>query len=50
MGSYGYLHLCGMQIAATRALIMTAIFIMAIIAGRTPYHFTFNGTCLYPIC
>ncbi|WPY00683.1 ComEC/Rec2 family competence protein [Candidatus Trichorickettsia mobilis] len=37
IGSYGYLHLSGMQIAATRAFIMTAIFIIAIIAGRTPY-------------
>ncbi len=33
-GSYGYLELSNMQIAATRAFIMTAIFICSIIFGR----------------
>ncbi|WP_341756710.1 ComEC/Rec2 family competence protein [Candidatus Tisiphia endosymbiont of Nemotelus nigrinus] len=37
IGSYGYLQLSGMQIAATRAFIMTAIFIYAIMIGRKPY-------------
>lgn len=37
IGSYGYLELSGMQIAATRAFIMTAIFIYAVMIGRKPY-------------
>ncbi|MCC8398224.1 MAG: ComEC family competence protein [Rickettsia endosymbiont of Labidopullus appendiculatus] len=37
IGSYGYLQLSGMQIAATRAFIMTAIFIFAVMIGRKPY-------------
>lgn len=37
VGSYGYLQLSGMQIAATRAFIMTAIFIISVMCGRTPY-------------
>ncbi len=36
IGSFGYLILAGMQIAAVRAFIMTAIFIWAIIINRTP--------------
>jgi ComEC/Rec2-related protein len=37
IGSYGYLELSGRQIAATRAFIMTAIFIYAVMIGRTTY-------------
>ncbi len=37
IGSYGYLQLSGMQIAATRAFIMTAIFIYAVMIGRKAY-------------
>ncbi len=37
IGSYGYLQLSGMQIAATRAFVMTAIFIYAIMIGRKAY-------------
>lgn len=37
IGSFLYLMLSGMQIAATRAFIMTAVFILSIIIGRTPY-------------
>ncbi|WP_342260068.1 ComEC/Rec2 family competence protein [Candidatus Tisiphia endosymbiont of Metellina segmentata] len=37
IGSYGYLQLSGTQIAATRAFIMTAIFIYAVMIGRKPY-------------
>lgn len=37
IGSFLYLMLSGMQIAATRAFIMTAIFILSIIIGRSPY-------------
>lgn len=37
VGSFLYLMLSGMQIAATRAFIMTAIFILSVIIGRTPY-------------
>lgn len=37
IGSFGYLLLSGMQIAATRAFIMTSIFILSIILGRAPY-------------
>ncbi len=37
IGSYGYLELSGMQIAATRAFIMTAIFIIGVIIGRKAY-------------
>lgn len=38
LSSYGYLELTGMQIAATRAFIMTTIFILAIITERSAYH------------
>jgi len=37
IGSYGYLELSGRQIAASRAFIMTAIFIIAIIIERACY-------------
>lgn len=37
IGSYAYLELSGMQIAATRAFIMTTIFIISIIIERSPY-------------
>ncbi|MBP7189728.1 MAG: ComEC/Rec2 family competence protein [Rickettsiaceae bacterium] len=37
IGSFLYLMLSGMQIAATRAFIMTSIFILSVIIGRTPY-------------
>jgi ComEC/Rec2-related protein len=37
IGSYGYLELSGMQIAAIRAFIMTTIFIYAVMIGRKPY-------------
>lgn len=37
IGSFLYLMLSGMQIAATRAFIMTAVFIWSIVIGRTPY-------------
>lgn len=37
LGSYGYLELSGRQIAASRAFIMTAIFIIAIIIERAYY-------------
>ncbi|MFK8040593.1 MAG: ComEC/Rec2 family competence protein [Rickettsiaceae bacterium] len=37
-GSYVYLLLTGMQIAATRAFIMTSIFIIAIILDRNAHH------------
>ncbi len=37
IGSYFYLELTGMQIAATRAFIMTALFILAIMLERTPH-------------
>ena len=36
-GSFGYLLFSGMQIAATRAFIMTSVFIFSIIIGRNPY-------------
>ncbi|GAB4163124.1 MAG: hypothetical protein Tsb006_1880 [Rickettsiaceae bacterium] len=37
IGSFAYLQISGSNIAATRAFIMTAIFIVAIILGRSPY-------------
>jgi competence protein ComEC len=37
LGSFAYLLLSGMQIAATRAFIMTSIFILSIIIGRSAY-------------
>jgi len=37
IGSLGYLLLTGMQIAATRAFIMTAVATLAIIISRTPF-------------
>lgn len=37
IGSFIYLLVSGSQIAATRAFIMTAIFIFSIIIGRSPY-------------
>ncbi len=37
LGSYFYLELSGMQIAAKRAFIMTGIFIISIIVGRSAY-------------
>lgn len=37
VGSFAYLLLSGTQIAATRAFIMTAIFILSVIIGRSPY-------------
>lgn len=37
IGSFLYLMLSGMQIAATRAFIMTAVFIWSIMIGRSPY-------------
>jgi competence protein ComEC len=37
IGSFLYLMLSGMQIAATRAFIMTAVFIWSVMIGRTPY-------------
>ena len=36
-GSFLYLQISGNNIAATRAFIMTSIFILAIIFGRSPY-------------
>lgn len=37
IGSFLYLQISGNNIAATRAFIMTSIFILAIIFGRSPY-------------
>ena len=37
IGSFLYLQISGGNIAATRAFIMTSIFIVAIMLGRTPY-------------
>lgn len=37
MGSFGYLQISGSNIAAMRAFIMTFIFIISIMLGRTPY-------------
>ena len=37
IGSFAYLHISGANIAATRAFIMTSIFIMSIMAGRSLY-------------
>lgn len=37
LGSYAYLELSGIQIAASRAFIMTSIFITAIIVGRSAF-------------
>ena len=37
VGSFAYLHISGANIAATRAFIMTAIFIVSTIWGRSPY-------------
>lgn len=37
IGSFLYLMLSGMQIAATRAFVMTSIFILSVIIGRSPY-------------
>jgi ComEC/Rec2-related protein len=37
IGSFGYLALSNLQIAATRAFIMTAIFLLAIITNRMQY-------------
>jgi len=37
VGSFAYLHISGANIAATRAFIMTSIFIASTICGRSPY-------------
>jgi ComEC/Rec2-related protein len=37
VGSFAYLHISGANIAATRAFIMTTIFIVSTIWGRSPY-------------
>lgn len=37
VGSFAYLHISGANIAATRAFIMTSIFIVSTIFGRSPY-------------
>ncbi len=37
LGSFGYLIFSGGNIAATRAFIMTLVFIISIMVGRTPY-------------
>ncbi len=37
VSSFAYLHISGANIAATRAFIMTSIFIVSIIGGRSPY-------------
>lgn len=37
VGSFTYLHISGANIAATRAFIMTSVFIASIIWGRSPY-------------
>tara|TARA_B110000503_G_C7169555_1_gene423650 strand:- start:5920 stop:7092 length:1173 start_codon:yes stop_codon:yes gene_type:complete len=37
IGSFAYLQISGSNIAATRAFIMTSIFIISIILGRSPY-------------
>ena len=37
IGSFAYLHISGANIAASRAFIMTSIFIVSTIWGRSPY-------------
>lgn len=49
IGSYGYLELTSMQIAATRAFIMTAIFIYAIMKERSIYPLRSLATAAFLI-